>query len=177
VDVHRIPQIPLHLQALDDFVACNYTHSGTFSVNSAYPRELEHQNGTRLTRPDGQGNSVLNPIWKNCWSKHIPGKIKHFVWKVLRGSLPCLGMLAGQHTPCIPQCPICKIGIEDIQHCLFTCCRANDVWKELGLQDIIQRAVVQDRSRSITMEILSKNEPGSGEVPIPELVTLLGKGL
>lgn len=40
---------------------------------------------------------------------------------------------------------------------------------ELGLQEMVHQAVMQDRSGSITMEILSKSERISGEVPIPEL--------
>jgi hypothetical protein len=67
-----------------------------------------------------------------------------------------LGILADRHISLIPQCPICKIGIEDVQHVLFTCVRAKEVWTELGLHEIITDAVRQDRSGSVTLEILAK---------------------
>lgn len=145
VDIQRILQIRLNTQGLDDFVAWNYTWSGTFSVRSSYHRELEHQHGVRSRRVDGQGVVRLNPVWKDCWSLRLPEKIKHFLWKGLRENLPCYGILAGRHIPCSPQCPMCSIGVEDIQHYLFTCSRAQEVWTELGLRDTIRQVVAQDR--------------------------------
>ena len=50
MDVQRIVQIPLH------------THSGTFSVRSTYYSELEHQFGSWLTRPDGEGSEHINHV-------------------------------------------------------------------------------------------------------------------
>ena len=41
VDVHRILQIPLHVETMEDFVAWHYTRSGTFSVRSAYHVEFD----------------------------------------------------------------------------------------------------------------------------------------
>ena len=43
VDVHRILQIPLRVEVLEDFLAWSGTRSGTFSVRSAYHVEFEHQ--------------------------------------------------------------------------------------------------------------------------------------
>ena len=62
VDAHRILQIPLNVQIMEDFIAWNYTRSRTFSVRSTYHREFEHQYGRRLTRTDGQGNIQMNMI-------------------------------------------------------------------------------------------------------------------
>ena len=106
------------------------------------------------------------------WSLKIPGKIKHFAWKVLHGVLPCLGVLANRHIPCSPQCPVCSVGDEDIQHCLFNCQRATQVWDSLGLLRDIQRAVIEDRSGSITMEIISKLRGTDGEIPKAELAVI-----
>ena len=111
VDVNRILQIPLNSNIEDDFIAWNYTRSGTFSVRSAYYRELDHQIGTRLSRSDGQGSIQVNGIWKDAWKLKVPGKVKHFTWKVLHGVLPCLGVLAARHIPLMPQSPRCRIGM------------------------------------------------------------------
>lgn len=133
VDVHRILQIPLNYHLTEDFVAWNYTRSGTFSVRSAYHKEFEHQHGAQWVRADGQGTENINSVWKDMWKLKIPGKIKHFAWKVLHGALPCFGVLASRHIPCSAQCPVCLVEAEDIQHCLFRCRRATDVWERLGL--------------------------------------------
>ena len=78
LDVHRILQIPLNYHLTEDFVAWNYTRSGTFSVRSAYHKEFEHQHGAQWVRADGQGTENINPVWKDMWKLKIPGKIKHF---------------------------------------------------------------------------------------------------
>jgi ribonuclease HI len=170
VDANRILQIPLNVQLVEDFVAWHYTRSGTFSVRSAYHREFEHHFGQRLVRSDGQGNINTNTIWKEIWNLKIPGKIKHFAWKALNGSLPCYGILANRHIPLIPQCPFCAISIEDIQHCLFTCKRAMEVWSELGVKDRVEEAVRQDRSGSITVEILCRTNSVIDGLPVAELM-------
>lgn len=100
----------------------------------------------------------------------LPGKIKHFFWKVLRGALSCYGILDNRHIPCCHQCLVSSVGMEDIQHCLLTCRRAQEVWRGMGLRDTIRQAVMQDRSGSVTMEILSNKEPVAGEAPLPVLI-------
>ena len=139
---------------MEDFVAWNDTRSGSFTVRSAYHVEFEHQYGRHWQHPDGQGSTSINPIWKLIWSLAIPGKVKHFVWKCLKGVLPCLGILAGRHIPTSAQCPVCKVGVEDIQHCLFSCQRAMKVWAELGQAEDIKKVVAEDRSGSVTPKIL-----------------------
>ena len=165
VDVARILQIPLHVEAVEDFVAWHFTRSGTFSVRSAYHVEFNHQFGRQFGRWDTPGGSRINLVWKQLWQLRVAGKIKHFGWKVLKGVLPCFGVLDGRHIPIIPQCPFCRIGLEDIHHCIFTCSRAMEVWNELQMEDIVQKAVVQDRSGSITLEILLQSDFVIHEIP------------
>lgn len=105
-------------------------------------REFEHTYGHRLARFDGQGNAQANTIWQEVWNLNFPRKIKHFAWKALNGSLPCYGILANRHIPLTPQCPFCSVGLEDIQHCLFTCNRAQEVWTEPGVQNVIEDAIM-----------------------------------
>ena len=172
VDVYRILQIPLRVEMVDDFIAWHHTKSGTFSVRSAYHVEFAHQYGKQWNRTDGQGSHRENDIWKYIWRMRVPGKIKHFVWKVLRGVLPCRGILAGRHIPTSAQCPICVIGMEDSQHCLFTCQRALDVWNQLGVKEEVERAVAVDRSGAITMEVLMRRQAMVGDLPLAELMAV-----
>jgi hypothetical protein len=43
-------------------------------------------------------------------------------------------------------------GLEDIRHLMFTCRRAKEVWKLLGLEEVIDNAVCLDRSGSVVLE-------------------------
>ena len=97
VDVRRMLQIPLHVEALEDFVAWHYTKSGTFSVCSAYHLEFDHQFGRHYANSNSPGSAQLSEVWKELWHLRLPGKIKHFGWKVLKGVLPCYGVLAGRY--------------------------------------------------------------------------------
>lgn len=170
VDVNRILQIPLHIEAMEDLVVWNFTRSGTFSVRSAYHVQFDHQFGRHFVSLDSPGSAHMNMCWKDLWQLRLPGKIKHFGWKVLKGVLPCLGILAGRHIPLVPQCPLYKIGHKDIQYYLLTCSRATDVRAELGLSEIIQKSMVQDRSGSVNLEILLQTRPLVHEILAAELV-------
>ena len=68
VDVHRILQIPLHVEVVEDFEACQHTWTGTFSVLSAYHVEFEHQYGHQWNSPDGKGSHHMYDIWKCIWA-------------------------------------------------------------------------------------------------------------
>jgi hypothetical protein len=51
------------------------------------------------------------------------------------------------------------MGCEDIKHILFTCERAQAVWRCLGVWNHIQEVLSEDMSRSVAMEeIIRRNE-------------------
>lgn len=67
VDAFRILQIPLYAEAGEDFVAWQFTRSGTFSVRSAYHVEFNHQFGPHFHSADCPERSHINPVWKDLW--------------------------------------------------------------------------------------------------------------
>ena len=110
---------------------------------------------------------------KRVWELRIPGKVKHFLWKVIKGVLPCYGTLAGRHIPVTRQCSIGHIGFEDAQHCLFNCERAMNMWSELGPKEEIQKVVLEDRSVSFTMSSLMDQHDTVSNLSMAEL-TIVG---
>jgi hypothetical protein len=44
------------------------------------------------------------------------------------------------------------LGLEDINHLLFCCARAQQVWQELGLLSMIEHAIMIDRPGSVVLE-------------------------
>lgn len=60
--------------------------------------------------------------------------------------------LRSRHIKVSPKCPICHTGREYIRHLVFTCKRAQRVWKSLGLDEIIDQALWIDCSGSILLE-------------------------
>jgi hypothetical protein len=62
VDAERILQIPLNLNAFEDFISWHATRSGLFFVRSAYHLEWKHQFRGRACRALTQRTPLDNPI-------------------------------------------------------------------------------------------------------------------
>jgi hypothetical protein len=178
VDVERILRIPLSHHMPDDFVALHYTKNFCFSIRSAYHIQWEHLFGHMTIRRDGHGSAQINQVWDSLWKLNIPSKVKIFLWKALHGVLPGVAILAGRHIKVSPQCPICKSGPEDICHILCGCLRAKEIWSELGLTDVIEHALLADRSGSVILEYIlrspNKNVPNLEQVTLHELIAVGG---
>lgn len=157
VDVQRILRIPLSTQLTEDFVAWHKTRTYSFSIRSAYYTKWEHQFGMRIRRDD-VGPSKSNPVWEILWKLQVPSKIKIFGWKDLHGMIPGMSVLVNHHIPVSGQCPVCKGGAEDLRHLMFTCVRAKEVWKALGLQETIAQALLSDRSGSVVLENILRDQ-------------------
>ena len=84
--------------------------------------------------------------------------------KALHGTVPGFAMLAARHIPVSPQCPVCKSGTENIKHLLFTCDRARRVWKSLGINDIIDKALSDDQSWTNVLEEILRQSPKKSHV-------------
>lgn len=115
--------------------------------------------------------------WDKLWKLDLPGKIKIFGWRVLHGMIPCKGVLANKHIGNQGSCPLCPSGCEDIKHMLFTCDRAREVWRCLGVWDRIEEVLNIDRSGSILMEEIIRiggKIPALNNVGLVELVLTAG---
>jgi hypothetical protein len=88
----------------------------------------DDQFGHTTRRRDGHGAAQINPVWKIMWKLNVPSKVKIFLWKALHGALPGMAILDDRHIKVAPQCPVCKLGPEDINHIMFSCKRAKEVW-------------------------------------------------
>jgi hypothetical protein len=127
---------------------------------------------------DGQGPVQVNPVWEELWKLSVPSKVKIFGWKALHGIVPGMGVLANRHIKVAAQCPICKQGCEDITHLLFTCMRAKQVWRALGLWSYIKDLCRVDRSGSVILEEIltspSKQSPVVGLLGLKETILVAG---
>jgi hypothetical protein len=153
IDAEPILQIPLNTHGFEDFIAWGFSQNGVYTVRSAYHLQWRHQFGP-TTGQAVHGSSSANPIWRSIWKLKIPSKIKIFIWRVLHGILPLKSTLVNRHIGTSGECPICQLGLEDIQHLLFLCPVASDIWQALGVSNLIQSALVTDRSGSAVFQAL-----------------------
>ena len=82
------------------------------------------------------------------------GKGEFFIWCMLYGTIPCCVTLANTHMKVSPQCPAFCSDLEDTKHVLFLCYKAREVWRRLGLNEIIMRACEIDRVGEAVLEFL-----------------------
>ena len=154
IDVQRILKIPLAIGMMEDFVSWNYTKTGIFTVRSAYYTEWDHQHGRKLLRTNGQGTAEINPVWSKVWSMKVSAKVKIFSWRFLHEAIPCKCTLANRHIINSSLCPVCSIYCEDMLHAFFQCPMIQEIWENLGLNEMINEMSTVDRSGSAVFEAL-----------------------
>jgi hypothetical protein len=176
IDAEKILRIPLSDAMSEDFIAWNNTKTYSFTVRSAYYTEWDHQFGTKIRRQDGQGSASDNPVWKQVWELAVPNKIRIFMWRSLHGVVPGRSILADKHIKVHPECPVCRRGAEDMRHLLFTCDRATEVWRSMGLSDYIKQAAIGEWSGSTILEDLlcrqASKSPILGNLLIKETIAV-----
>jgi ribonuclease HI len=171
VDANRILQIPL-AQGREDVVAWHFNRNGYFSVGSAYHTQWLHKFGeNNLIQQAGWSGGET--VWTKLWKMNVPVKIKIFGWRILHGLLPCRGVLANKHIGEESSCPVCRQGGEDIKHVLFSCERAKEIWRLMGILEEINRLINTNRSGSVLMADIvktSKNVKHLNQVGLAELI-------
>ena len=87
---------------------------------------------------------------KLVWSRaNIPKKA--FVsWPLLSNRLPVKHRLAKFGVKLTPECPVCNVGREDIDHLFFDCNYAQEVWQGISrwLQLNVELKILQGHSAS-----------------------------
>ena len=62
--------------------------------------------------------------------------------------------MVNRHVGTSGECPICSHAEDDTLHLLFQCPTTHDMWRSLGLNDIIDEAMGVDRAGSAVLEFL-----------------------
>ena len=94
IDIPAIAGIPLYTTDIIDSWAWNFEKSGMFIVRSAY-RMIIDTKTRRVAWLDGlSGSSSMDrdsASWKLLWKTLVPGKIRMFLWRLAKHSLPKVG--------------------------------------------------------------------------------------
>ncbi|KAG2540904.1 hypothetical protein PVAP13_9NG588514 [Panicum virgatum] len=155
VDVHRILQIPIY-DGREDLIAWNQNRNGLFTVKSAYHCQWSHKFESRSNIVEA-GASNSQTLWKKLWKLSSPGKIKNFAWRALHGCIPCHVILVNKHIINVVNCPVCQTEAEDIRRILFSCSRAREIWRLLGVWQYIERLLMIDISGSVLIQEIIRN--------------------
>ncbi|XP_019093315.1 PREDICTED: uncharacterized protein LOC109129508 [Camelina sativa] len=122
-DIHLILGLkPSKTFMLDDYVWI-HTRSGHYTVKSGYRVATEETIGCQeVLEPS------LTKLKSQVWKLKSPRKIKHFIWQAISGCIASCSRLADRHCGTDRTCPRCGAYEESINHVLFECPPALQVW-------------------------------------------------
>jgi hypothetical protein len=130
-EVSAITNISLSLFLPRDRLIWRCTKNGDFTVRSAYhlgmERQVRQQLGCSGAKKEGE-------VWKTCWSMRVPNAIKMFLWRACHNLLPTKVNLLKRGICDNSFCPICLSENETVEHIIWECPMANDVWGEAPIK-------------------------------------------
>lgn len=124
-DAKLIKSLPLCSIPQSDMLIWPKEKIGIYTVKLGYKLLCEWQN-EELNQP--QISDTERSFWSSIWKIKVPGKIKHFIWKVCSNSLPTKENLMKRKILQDSMCQRCSNGSEDVVHSLWSCDGLKEVW-------------------------------------------------
>ena len=126
-EAQQILGIPLSSNRVPDLLIWAGTKLGRYSTKSAYKMLTSKLD---FSTPSPSDTSTQTSFWRRIWSLSIPNKIKHFLWRACRESLPTKKNLLARNVTRNALCEWCNKEVEDAVHALWGCQVLKEVWWE-----------------------------------------------
>ena len=126
-EAQQILGIPLSLNRVPDLLIWAGTKSGRYMTKSAYKMLTSKLD---LSTPSPSNTQTQTSCWRRIWSLSVPNKIKHFLWRACRDSLPTKKNLLAKNVTRNALCEWCNGEVEDSVHALWGCQVLKEVWWE-----------------------------------------------
>lgn len=113
IDIENIPSIPLlHKKDMDKLI-WKFSPNGEYIVRSAYHNVMNNLLDTSHLKRESN--------WMNIWQLNSLPKIKHFLWRFLRGCLPTRENPRKKNVICPLEFMCCGSHIENEWHIFLAC--------------------------------------------------------
>ena len=155
-----ISMIPIQ-EGAQDSLAWHYDKKGLFSVKSAYQvvRNIKTEEEEKGSPSFGRRDSEINIIpWKKLWALPLPGKLKHFLWRLANNSLPLRMKLKRRGVDLDTRCPVCFRLDEDGGHIFFKCKAVRAFWRAVEMEDIRIMLESCPNAKWVIIQILKQEE-------------------
>jgi hypothetical protein len=130
MDVQRIQSIPISTRRQADIWAWHYDKCGIVSVRSTYRMvaSLRESREAWLDETTScSDHDRVHKSWSKLWHVQVPSKVRMFLWRLTKQSLPIADSLHHRHISPTSRCGLC--GAEDSwKHSLIDCTMARCVW-------------------------------------------------
>ena len=122
----------------EDILIWPLTAHGNYNVRSAYRMLVDNENQSLPSSSTSNGDGS---VWKKIWKVRVPHKIRHFLWRATKDSLPTKQDLVAQHIPVGNICDGCGDHSESVMHALWLCDQVRSVWMmDLGFLFLVQES-------------------------------------
>ena len=120
-----ICNIPICPQRQHDCLVWLGAKNGNFTVKSAY-----HIASDKIedSRGSNSNPNACSKLWKIVWNMKVPTVAKMFIWKACYNVFPTKLNLYKKGVTEDSLCPVCRLGEESVDHVLWNCEAARDVW-------------------------------------------------
>ncbi|CAI0405846.1 unnamed protein product [Linum tenue] len=133
-----VHSIPLRDTTEQDIQIWASSRNGEFVVKDAYRCWVEQENKDHgRTVPDAA------PVWKKIWKLNVPPKVRHFLWRFAKDSLPT-GVKVSAHNPrWSDRCPFCD-QVETQAHTFGDCEWGRRIWRPSPTSVCFEKKVGED---------------------------------
>lgn len=159
-DARAIISIPLPRNETEDRVVWAGSSSGIYTAKEGYKHWLNLNNIVH--------NGNHSDGWKRLWSLFIPNKIKNFIWRLCRNTIPTRWSLRFRGVQVPITCPMCNSDIEHLLHVFFDCTFAKQCWQYAGM------ALNTDHIEDVPIWLLNTLSTGKSESNIKVCTILWG---
>ncbi|KAF5477294.1 hypothetical protein F2P56_003944 [Juglans regia] len=150
-EAQLILETPISTMTTRDRIIWHGTKDGSFSVKSAYHlvKDREMANHGQASTSNG-----LKEVWKKIWKLDVTPGDKTFLWRACQEALPTQSNLFKKKVVSDPLCPICNREEESVQHVLWSCEAAKDVWSQCSKK--LQKCSISSFSMITFFETLTE---------------------
>jgi hypothetical protein len=136
-DVKVILSLTVH-EGWPNIIAWHFDNKGQFSVKSAY-KVFREDLLSKRDRQTGNcsyntGMSVKEQCWSAIWKLRVPGKIRHFMWRLSHNSHALKVNLERKGVDLDNRCLFCYRNAEDVGHLFFKCKKVKELWRYLDME-------------------------------------------
>jgi hypothetical protein len=85
-------------------------------------------------------------FWSVIWRLKVPPKVKNLIWRMCRGCLPTRVRLQDKGVQCPTSCVSCGGLHEDLSHICFECPFTVQVWRKIGLWNVVHEVFLEKNS-------------------------------
>lgn len=111
---------------LEDYWVWVHNKSGAYSVKSGYWLRNRVSKVEEIIQAEVRPS--LNDLKSETWKIKTPPKIKMLIWRAISNAIPAGELLVRRGIRMDPVCQTCGFEGESINHILFTCSIARQVW-------------------------------------------------